>query len=254
MWLRRACAGLAAVCVAGCGGQTPSSSALTVGAAVSLTEPLTGIARAWRDETGTDVTFNFAGSNTLARQILQGAPVDVFVSADARQMDRVQEGGALVPETRTPIARNRLVVVVPAGAAAPWRDAIPLASDKIATIAIGDPDAVPAGVYARAWLERIGLWEQVRDRIVPTANVRAALTAVDSGAADAAVVYRTDTGRDGRRSVVYEVPASESPEIVYYAAVLEGARNLPAARAFVSFLAGETASRILSRHGFARVR
>jgi molybdate transport system substrate-binding protein len=256
MWLRPALVFVCAASLAGCGDprQTANGPSITVAAAVSLTESLTEVAAAWRAETGQELTFNFAGSNTLARQILQGAPADVFVSADAVQMDRVEAGGAIVPGTRAAIARNRLVVVIPGAGRPRWPTAAPLESDAIATVALGNPDAVPAGAYAKAWLERVGLWERMRDRVVPMASVRAALAAVETGAADAAVVYRTDAGPSTRRTVVYEVPEAESPEIVYYAGVVKDAPRVDDARAFVSFLAGERGSAILSRHGFSSVR
>jgi molybdate transport system substrate-binding protein len=200
------------------------------------------------------VAFNFAGSNTLARQILSGAPVDVFVSADARQMDRVERAGGLLPGTRAAIAGNTLVVIVPGAARQPWTSPRALLSPEIRRIALADVEAVPAGVYAKAWLERAGLWDEVKTKVVPTTSVRAALASVDTASADAAVVYRTDARIRGDRSVVYRVPPAESPPIVYYAAVTAQAESAAAARAFVALLAGESGREILMRHGFADVR
>lgn len=256
MWLCRAGIALtaAALAASACSGREQPAPELTVAAAVSLSEALADVAAAWRERTGQEISFNLAGSNTLARQILQGAPVDVFVSADERQMDRVERGTALEPGTRAAVAENTLVVVVPGEGRPRWTDASPLAASGVRRIAIGDPEAVPAGVYAKAWLQRAGLWDKVRPRIVPTASVRAALAAVDTASADAAIVYRTDARVGGRRSAVYEIPASESPRIVYYAAVVKRSRDPAAARAFVSFLAGHEGTAILLRHGFASVR
>jgi molybdate transport system substrate-binding protein len=252
MWLRPGAAALFLVVAAACSGRDRSAPVLTVAAAVSLTDAMTDVAGAWRRETGREVIFNFAGSNTLARQILQGAPVDVFVSADERQMDRVS--GAIESASRVPVARNTLVVIVPGRGRARWSDPAALNSAAVSRIAIGDPEAVPAGVYARIWLEKIGLWDGSRSRIVPTVNVRAALAAVDTGSVDAAIVYRTDARLEGSHSVVYEVPASDAPAILYYAAVVARSRDAAGAREFVRFLAGEEGAAILERHGFEHVR
>jgi molybdate transport system substrate-binding protein len=176
----------------------------------------------------------------------------VFVSADERQMDRVSR--AIEPASRVPIARNGLVVIVPGRGRPQWPDPAPLYSAAVARIAIGDPEAVPAGVYARIWLERTGHWERVRSRIVPTANVRAALAAVDTGSADAAIVYRTDARLGGSHSAVYEVPISAAPVILYYAAVVAHSQDAAGAREFVRFLAGPRSAEILERHGFEHVR
>ena len=149
---------------------------LQVFAAASLTDSLTEIGRAYERETGAKVVFNFAGSNVLARQIESGAPADLFLSADERTMNRVK-----VIE-RASVLSNRLVLV---GAHSP-RD---LLGKKVA---LGDPASVPAGIYARDYLTRIGLWDQIEPHVIPTENVRAALAAVKSGNADAAIVYATD--------------------------------------------------------------
>lgn len=253
MWPRLAGAALGVgLLAAACGesGERP----LTVAAASSLTEALTEVASLYREREQRDVAFNFAGSNTLARQILSGAPVDVFVSADARQMDRVERAGAVLGGTRRPIAGNALVVVVPGTSRQQWTNAQPLLSPAFRRIAIADVDAVPAGVYARAWLQRVGLWEQVTTKLVPTASVRAALAAVDSSSADAAIVYRTDARVRGARSVVYEVPETAASPIVYYAAVIAQSRSAGAARAFVDLLAGEQGRGVLRQHGFSDVR
>jgi len=150
---------------------------LQVYAAASLTDALREIGHAYEAETGTLVTFNFAGSNVLARQIESGAPADLFLSADERSMDRVHAA------ERVSVLSNTLVLV---GAKSPRE----LIGKKVA---LGDPASVPAGVYARDYLTRIGLWDAIAPNVIPTENVRAALAAVKAGNADAAIVYRTDS-------------------------------------------------------------
>jgi molybdate transport system substrate-binding protein len=226
-----------------------ASGTLTVSAAVSLTEVLEDVARAYRTAAGGSVAFNVAGSNVLSRQIVNGAPVDVFVSADEAQMDVVERAGLIVPGSRAPVAGNRLAVVISAGAPA-LTTLEELAGTRIRRIAIGDPAAVPAGVYARAYLSRVGLWPRLAGKIVPTANVRAALSAVQNGTTDAAIVYATDAALlEGLRTVVV-VSGPDSPRIVYPAAVVRTTRKAEAAAGFIEFLRGPAAQRIFQRHGF----
>lgn len=245
----------AAVAVAfAAGGPAPEPSGpsrLLVSAAVSLTEALTDCGDAFLAGTGRRVTFNFASSNTLARQIAYGAPVDAFVSADEAQMDVVERAGALVPGSRVAIAGNTLVVVVAGATAETWPEPSRLLSPSIRRIAVGDPQAVPAGVYARAWLQHIGIWPRLQDRLVPARSVRGALALVEGGAVDAAIVYLTDARVAQRVSVVYEVRGAAAPAVLYSAAVVRQSRNPEGARAFVQFLRGEAGQQILARHGFA---
>jgi molybdate transport system substrate-binding protein len=170
----------------------------------------------------------------------------VFVSASAERMDEVQEAGLVRPADRVDLLSNRLVVVVPADA----KTAVATAEDlaRVRRLALGDPQAVPAGIYARQWLEKRGLWERVRDRVVPTLDVRAALAAVESGNADAGIVYRTDAAISKRVRVALEVPAGEAPRIVYPAALLAGARQ--PARAFFERLRSPAAREVFERLGF----
>jgi molybdate transport system substrate-binding protein len=225
---------------------------LMVSAAVSLTEALEEIAMAHRTAGGGSVAFNFAGSNALARQIVSGAPVDVFVSADETQMDVVDGAGMLSPGTRAPVIANQLVVI--AGSRAPALSSVEgLAAADIRRIAIGDPTAVPAGVYARRYLERIGLWARLESRMVPTANVRAALTAVQNGSADAGIVYATDARIAPDLRIVAVVSGPKSPRILYSAAVIRKTRNAASANRFLEFLRGPTAQAIFERHGFVRL-
>ena len=191
--------------------------------------------------------LSFGGSNDLARQIRAGAPAEVFVSASAERMDEVQRAGLVRAADRVDLLSNRLVVVVPAGATVAPATAEDLT--RVRRLALGDPQAVPAGIYARQWLEKRGLWERVRDRVVPTLDVRAALAAVESGNADAGIVYRTDAAISRRVRVAFEVPADEAPRIVYPAALLAGARG-PAARAFFEHLRSPEAREVFERLGF----
>jgi molybdate transport system substrate-binding protein len=220
---------------------------VVVFAAASLADALREIAKAFEAGTGHRVVLSVGGSNDLARQIRAGAPAEVFVSASADRMDEVERARLVRGADRVDLLSNRLVVVVPAGATK-----APVAAEdltRVRSLALGDPQAVPAGIYARQWLDRLGLWERVRDRVVPTLDVRAALAAVESGNADAAIVYRTDAAISRRVRVALDVPAGEGPRIVYPAALLAGSRG-PAARAFYEYLRSRPAREVFERLGF----
>jgi len=228
-----------------------SSSPLTVSAAISLSEALEAVAAAYRVAGGTPVVFNFGGSNALARQIVNGAPVDVFISADEAQMEVVEKADLVRAGTRVPVVANRLVLVVDS------RSRVKAVTDlgvaEIRRIAIGDPVAVPAGVYARQYLERINEWTRLQPKMVPVANVRAALTAVQNGSADAAFVYATDARIAPALRVVATITGPQAPRIVYPGAVVRTSRHPQAAAKFLEFLRTPPALAILEKHGFTPV-
>ena len=178
-------------------------------AAVSLTDALTTVAQQWEKAGNLRVELNFAASNILARQILEGAPVDVFISADEKQMNRLVESGAATGADVVPLLTNQLVVVTPVGRRVSGTLPAALADDAVKRIAIGDPQGVPAGVYAKAWLERANLWRQVEPKVVPSNSVRAALAAVDSDNADAG--HRVSTDRRERSRGVTVPTKCRSP-------------------------------------------
>ncbi len=219
---------------------------LVVFAAASLSDALAEIARAFEAGGGRHVQLSFGGSNDLARQIRAGAPAEIFVSADARRMNELEQAGLVRRQERFDLVSNRLVVIVPAVSSHPFGKAEDLLLAQ--RIALADPDAVPAGIYAREWLQRRGLWDRLRARVVPALDVRAALAAVASQAVDAGIVYRTDAAVSDRVRVALEVPAEESPRIVYPAALV--GTPSAAARAFFAYLRSPEARAVLSRFGF----
>jgi len=258
LWALLLAAGLTAACSTGsCDiavgvdqSAQPKGGQLRVSAAVSLTDALTPIARKWEAAGNIHVELNFAASNVLARQILEGAPVDVFISADEKQMNRLVESGAAARADVLPLLTNQLVVVTPAGR--PVSGTLPsaLADDAVKRIAIGDPQGVPAGVYTKAWLERADLWRQVEPKIVPSNSVRAALAAVDSANADAGVVYKTDAKGHAGVKVAYEVPLADAPPIVYPVAVIAKSTHPDLARRFVAYLQTAPARTVFADAGF----
>lgn len=228
-----------------------SAGPVVVSAAVSLSEALAEIVAAYERETGRRVELNLAGSDTLAAQIIAGAPVDLFVSADRAQMDRVASRGLIAAETRVDLLANQLAVVVPAGRESGVAAFDDLRSEQVRRLAVGDPDAVPAGVYARKHLESIGLWPEVRDRIVPTRDVRAVVAAVEAGHADAGIVYRTDLAAAAGLKLAALAPIDDGPAIRYPAAVVAGAAHAAPARRLLDHLRSAEAQRAFERAGFA---
>ena len=216
-------------------------------AASSLIDALTEIGKAWQREKGSHVDFAFGASSDLARQVEQGAPADVFFSADPAQMDRLEAAGLVAAADRRDLLSNSLVVVVPADS--PLRIEAPGDLAGLDRVAIADPDAVPVGKYARAWLERAGAWEKVLPRVVRTLDARGTLAAVAEGHAAAGVVYRTDAATSGKVRVALEVSREQGPVIVYPVAPLRDARHA-AARELAAFLASAEALRVYERHGF----
>jgi molybdate transport system substrate-binding protein len=232
----------------------PAPTPITVSAAVSLTDALTAIAEQYGREGRGSVRFNFAASNVLARQIIAGAPVDLFVSADEAQMDAVAAAQLLLDGSRVDLLRNQLAIVVPNDRPRTMTGPRDLMDASLRRIAIGDPAAVPAGVYAKAWLEKEGLWPALEPRMVPSGSVRAALAAVESGAADAGIVYRTDARVALKATVAYVLPVDRGPRIVYPGAIVRASSAQSEAKRFLEYLRGATAARIFERFGFAPYR
>jgi molybdate transport system substrate-binding protein len=223
---------------------------VVVFAASSLTNVLDEAGREYERASRVRVLVSTGASSSQARQIIAGAPADLFCSADEAQMDAVERAGRIAPGTRVVLALNRLVVVVPADRARRLGAIADLLDPAVRRIAVGDPAAVPVGVYTRQYLERVGLWTRLQPRLVPTVNVRAALAAVEAGNADAAFVYATDAPLAPRVTVAFEVAGDQAPAIVYPAAVATGGRNEDGGRRLLSFLEREGGRAIFTRFGF----
>ncbi|UYY59602.1 molybdate ABC transporter substrate-binding protein [Sphingomonas sp. S2-65] len=218
-------------------------------AAASLRESMNAAADAWAGKGHVRPVLSFAGSSALARQIASGAPADLFVSADEPWMDYVEQRGLLVPGSRVPFLGNRLVVVQ--SAASPRISAgVPLAR-VLATgrIAMADVEAVPAGKYGKAALERLGLWSRVSPQVVRAENVRAALALVERGAAEWGVVYATDARASQRVRAFRMFPANSHPPIRYPVARLKTSRS-PDAEPLRRFLVSREGRAIFARFGF----
>jgi molybdate transport system substrate-binding protein len=223
---------------------------LTVFAAASLSDALKEIAAVYEKHSGDKVVFNFGASSILARQIQEGAPADVFFSADEAKMDGLEKRGLILKETRRSRLSNSLVIVVAADSALRVASAHDLAGRTVNRIALADPKAVPAGLYARAYLEKTGLWPAVERKIIPTENVRAALAAVESGNVDAGIVYKSDARVSRKVRVACEVKPEEGPPISYPMAVVKESSRIEAGKKFLQHLDSVEAEKIFEKYGF----
>lgn len=221
-------------------------------AAASLQESLNAAADAWAKAGHERPTLSFAASSALARQIAAGAPADLFVSADIPWMDYVEQRQLLSPGTRIDLLSNQLVLIAPAGGTRPMpiRRGFPLAialgSDRLA---MADPDAVPAGLYGREALTKLGVWNGVAPKVARAENVRAALALVESGEAPYGIVYLTDAMASAKVKVVGTFPEASHAPIVYPAAMLATSKS-PEAELFLRFLASRPAKVIFHQYGF----
>ncbi len=230
--------------------QTLGCTEVFVSAAISMTEVLQDIVGQYEQTNEKRVILNLASSNTLATQIIQGAPADLFVSADTFQMDRVWAAGRIVTGSRVDLVSNQLVIVIPDNRSRVFRSPFDLLSPDIRRIAIGDPSGVPAGVYARRYLAGRGLWRQIREKVVPTMSVRGALSAVEGGHVDAGIVYRTDVVNERGVIISLAIPPKDTPDIVYQAAVMKDASSEADTRHFLSYLQGPESIAVFEQAGF----
>lgn len=227
-----------------------SAAELTIHAAASLTDAIKEIGAAYEKKSGDKLVFNFGASNTLARQIEEGAPADLFLSADDAKMDTLESKGLLLTETRRKLLSNLLVIVVALDASVAPRSASDLTKPEYKKIALAEPQTVPAGIYAREYLQGIGLWDAIKDKVVPTENVRAALAAVESGNVEAGFVYKTDSLISKKVKLAVEIPASQGPKISYPIAVTKSSKDPARAREFAEYLASPAARQVFEKFGF----
>lgn len=229
-------------------GSQAETPPLVISAAVSLQESLEEIGPLYRRERGVEVRYNFGGSGALEQQILHGAPVDVFIAAGSREMEALKTRGLVVDGTCGDLVRNELVIATAANSPkiSSFAD---LTRPDVRHIAMAEPASVPAGNYARQTLMHLGLWERLEPKLVFTGDVRQALIDVETGNAEAGLVYDTEVRLSSKLRVAAWAPADSHSPIVYPAAAIRGPRT-GAARAFLDFLSGPEAQAIFARHGF----
>lgn len=236
--------------VAGLGGcKATQHPALTLSIAASLQDAIVEIESSYNHEHGTlDFRNNFGSSGTLAGEIEQGAPVDAILSAGSKPVDDLQARGLLKPGTRMNLLRNSLVLIAPRDSKLMGFD--DLTSAAVRTLALGDPASVPAGHYGQQTLSALKLYDKLRAKIVLGKDVRQVLSYVETGNADAGLVYSTDARISTKVRVVAVAAESSHDPIVYPLAIVAGSHNEEAARDFVAYLSSAAAKAIFLKHGF----
>ena len=233
----------------GCGNRQKSPEVRVFGA-MSLADALTEIGEQFTAKHGVKVLYNFAASVTLQRQIEKGASADIFISASPQQVDMLEKLGLLEVDTRYDVLSNKLVLVSHKNSNLSVESANKLVDATVSRIAIGRPDIVPAGTYAREALMSLDLWEKVQPKFVFGTDVRATLAYVSSGNVDVAIVYQTDVTLRKNVKVLYEFPAETHSPIVYPVVVLKDSNRKKLAQKFVAFLKTSRAVDIFQKHGF----
>jgi molybdate transport system substrate-binding protein len=223
---------------------------ILVSAAASLTDVLKEISTAYQSKSRHKVNFTFGPSSFLSRQIEEGAPADMFFSADLAQMDNLEKNGRLEPGTRKNLLSNQLVIVVPADSKLAMTSPKDLLKPEVKKIALAEPSSVPVGVYTHTYLKGEGLWDKVQPKIVPVLDVRATLASVESGNVEAGFVYKTDAAVSKKVKVAYEVPIDRGPKITYPVAIIKESRKKEAARDFLNFILSPTGRDSFRKFGF----
>lgn len=234
-------------------GQALAAEKITVFAAASLTNALQEIAQQYKQEKQVEVVSSFASSSTLARQIEAGAPADLFISADQKWMDYATEKAAIVPDTRVTLLSNSLVVVAPTASEqaafvisnkTDWQAL--LKGERLAT---GNPDHVPAGIYAKEALTSLGVWNTLEPKLAPAEDVRAALALVERREAPLGIVYGSDAVASKGVKVVATFPEDSHKKVEYPMAVVKDHQNA-VVDGFYLYLQGPQAAAVFKRYGF----
>lgn len=251
MTLMRWLAALAGVLTLGVTPALAAGKPVTVFAAASLKNALDEVGQAYAAKTGGEVRFSYAASSAIARQIENGAPADVFISADTDWMDYLFNKRLILPASRRDLLTNHLALIAPSDSKVALKIARDMPIAKALNggrLAVAGPDA-PAGKYAKASLTSLGVWDSVSSRLAQAENVRTALQYVARGESPLGVVYDTDARVEPKVRIVGIFPDASHPPIIYPAALVASSKN-PGAAGFLSFLSGPEAAKVFIRHGF----
>jgi molybdate transport system substrate-binding protein len=237
---------------AGCTQKT--QVALNISVALSLTDALTEINVLYQKENPhITITPNFASSGTLQKQIEQGAPCDVFISAASTQMDNLAKGSLIVVESRKNLLNNKVVLVVPADSTLGLSSFTDLTREAVQKIAIGDPKSVPAGSYGQQVFDNLGITKAIQSKLIMGSDVRQVLNYVESGEVDAGIVYSTDAAVSSKIKVVASAPEEINAKIVYPVAIIKASHNAETAQDYIDFLFSVKAKEIFEKFGFATI-
>jgi molybdate transport system substrate-binding protein len=248
---------LAVGMLAGCGTKQapPPATAqpveLNISAAASMKNALAELQQQYQTvKPNVKLIFNFAASGTLQKQIEQGAPADLFISAAPKQMDELDQKNLVQKPTRKNLLENQLVLIVPKSSNLGVQAYEDLTKDSVKKFSIGEPETVPAGQYAQQVLKKIDLWDKVKDKAVLAKDVRSVLAYVETGNVEAGIVYRTDAAISDKVQIVSAAPTGSHQPIIYPAAVLTGAKQPKVAEEFLTYLSSAEAQTIFEKHGF----
>lgn len=224
--------------------------ALTISAAASLKDAMEEIKTAYAlEKDNVTITYNFGSSGSLQQQIEQGADVDVFVSAAEKQMDALKDKDLIIEDTRKDLLENNIVLVVPKDSSSVM-DFKDLSSDKVKKIGLGEPKSVPVGQYAEEVLTKLNLLDSIKSKVIYGNDVKQVLTWVETGDADAGIVYETDAKVSDKVKVVAKAPEGSHEPVYYPAAVIKASKNTDAAKDFINYLYSSKAKPIFEKYGF----
>lgn len=227
---------------------------LNISAAVSMKDALVEIQKNYEAQNpNVKLLFNLGASGSLQKQIEQGAPADVFISAAPKQMNELQEKKLINPETRKNLVENKLVVVVPKDSKLNIDNYEDLTQDGVAKVALGEIVVVPAGQYAKEVLQQIGIWDKVQGKVVFAKDVRTVLAYTETGNVEAGIVYKTDAVSSDKIKVVATAPEGSHQPIVYPIAVVTSTKQAKAAEDFINYLFAPESKAILEKNGFSGV-
>ncbi len=250
----------AALLAAGCGGGAkqaqPAPAAqpveLNISAAVSMKDALTEIQANYQKKSpNVKLVYNLGASGALQKQIEQGAPADIFISAAPKQMNELDAKNLINKATRKNLVENKLVLVVPENSTLGLSKFEDITAAKVQKLAMGETATVPAGQYGQQVLQKLGLWDKVKDKAVFAKDVRTVLTYVSTGNVEAGIVYKTDAVSPGAKvKIAATAPEGSHEPIVYPIAILSGTKQGKAAEEFLAYLAGPEGKAVFEKHGF----
>ncbi|HLR52892.1 MAG TPA: molybdate ABC transporter substrate-binding protein [Candidatus Avamphibacillus sp.] len=244
--------------ISACGNKVPANEEveyekeLTISAAISLTDALNEVKDLYQANNNTKLTFNFGGSGTLTQQIQQGAPVDIFISANQDWMNKLEQEELILTETREKVTMNRIVLISNQSADFDYESFEDISASDFDQIAIGNPESVPAGKYTEQILHSIDLWDKLKDKLILAKDVRQVLTYVESGNTDLGFVYESDARLSDQINVLAIAKEEWHDPIIYPGAVLKDSTNQEEATSFLKFLQTDKTQAIFEKYGFKK--
>ncbi|KHE68292.1 molybdate ABC transporter substrate-binding protein [Halobacillus sp. BBL2006] len=241
------------ILLTGCAAESEENQTLTISAAASLTDAIQEIAASYEESHNVNIKLNLAGSGKLAQQIEQGAPVDLYLSANQAWMDQLAEKKLVDPDSRTNFATNRIVLVGSKGKKlkGPIQELQTWSENE--QLAIGDPESVPAGTYTKQALKTIQVWPKIQNQLVFASDVRQVLAYVESGNVDFGFVYASDAQISDQVSVLTTLDSDWHKPIIYPAAIISDSNQKNHAEKFLSYLKSKPAQKVLHKYGFQEV-